>query len=83
MHRGGGWVDPPEGQKHQRGKRPGQHDGEAKPSKKGSERDLAGGGPGGGVRAFSHTFRIVGGAGLPQKQRAFPLHPFSTEGGCR
>jgi hypothetical protein len=38
VHRGGRWVDPPSGQKDQRGKRPKKHHADGKPSNKGSQK---------------------------------------------
>src|ERR1700740_931505 len=37
VHRGGRWVDPPGGHKHQRGKRPKKYHADAKPSNKESK----------------------------------------------
>jgi len=54
MHRGCRWVDPPAGQKGQRGKRPNQHYTDDKPSNKGSEKALPKQGLGVCVWPFSH-----------------------------
>jgi hypothetical protein len=41
VHRGGGWVDPPGGEKKQRGERPNEHRTDGKPSNEGSKKALA------------------------------------------
>jgi hypothetical protein len=51
---GGRWVDPPDGQKDQRGKRPNKHHTDDKPSNTGSEKTLAKRGLGVCVWLFSH-----------------------------
>src|ERR1700732_1204652 len=54
VHRGVRRVDPPGGQKDQRGKRPNKHHTDHEPSNKGSEKTLAKRGLGGCVWLFSH-----------------------------
>ena len=64
---GRGWVDPPEGEKRERGKRPGKGDADGEPFKNGSEREFPRWGAGGRVWDFSHTFRIIGWGGMGPK----------------
>jgi hypothetical protein len=53
----GRWVDPPGGDKAQRGKRPNKHCADGKPSNKGSEKTFAKRCLGVCVLLFNHTSR--------------------------
>jgi hypothetical protein len=55
VHRGCRWVDPPDGHKNQRGKRPKKHHADDKPSQKGSEEASPNRGLGLGVRRCNHN----------------------------
>src|SRR5208282_1212442 len=54
VHRGCRWVDPPGGQKDQRGKRPNKHHADGKPSNKGPEEARPKRGLGGCIWHYSH-----------------------------